>query len=111
MWANQKEGFPFIGAGFKRVRTRERSWRAIVCSGTMWLLILLVGEDDVHSLGYVGKGEVRLYKRYGEGGCELANHVLGEGIEENGECFHVSDVGFLQFFMLLEGCKGKMELL
>ncbi len=102
-WANQKEGFPLVAAEIERVRTKERAWRAIVCHGTMWPFMLLVGADGVPSVGYVAKGEVWLCKQYGEGGSELLDHMLGEGVEEDGACFHVGDDGFPQLFKLLEG--------
>ncbi len=50
-------------------------------------------------------------EQFGKGGFELVDHVLGEGGEEYGACFHVSDDGFPQLFKLVEGCKGKLELL
>ncbi len=39
------------------------------------------------------------------------DHVLGEGVEEDGACFHGGDDGFPQLFKLLGDCKGELELL
>ncbi len=62
MWAYQKKKFPFVNAEFERLRTSERSWMAILCSGMTWLFILFVEEDGIHSFDYVVKGEVRRRK-------------------------------------------------
>ncbi len=89
----------------------EGDWWATGCHGTMWSVKLLVGEYGFHSIGYVGTGEVWWCEHYRKGGCKLVDHVLGEGVKEDGACFHVGDDGFPQLFEVAEGGKGKLELL
>ncbi len=80
------------------VGTRKRVWRAVVWCGIMGPLMLPIGEDGVHSLRYVGKGEALQCEQYWKGGSELVDHVLEEGVKEEGACFHVGDDGFPQLF-------------
>ncbi len=92
----------FIKSIVKGVGSRDGPWRAVADHNLSWSFAGFDGEDIFHSIANIVESEICRGEQFVEEIPEHEDHVVGEGMEEDGACFPGGDRWFPYMFKVIE---------
>ncbi len=81
-----------------KVCTWDQMWGAVAYCGMPWSFTRFDSKDVFHSIANIVESEIHWGERFFKEISECKDHVMGEGIEEAGACYHGGDGWFPQLF-------------